>query len=175
MTEKLNTLTEYMRGSLSKESMNEVRLMLSNMKPHELIRMIMIALSDFEPRGDLYWPLRKIRDYVLDYLRCLSEKYPGMKALEKSHLCRVIVFEACRRQLEGVEQDQQEREKFHFTLKVMSQIEKSERGLKHCAKLFTSVVGDIDEQTLRRCYQTNLSFRWLLESGSIEAHYEMQI
>ena len=64
-------MTEYVRGALSKESMNEIRLMLSNMKPHELIRMVMIALGDFEPRGDLYWPLRKIRDYVLDYMRCL--------------------------------------------------------------------------------------------------------
>ena len=51
---------------------------------------------------------------------------------------------------------------------------KSEQGLKDCAKLFTSVVGDIDEQTLRNGYRPNLSFRWLLESGSIEAHYEMQ-
>ena len=107
-------------------------------------------------------------------MRCLSEKYPNLRDLEKSHLSRLICFEACRRHLESVEEDQAEREKFHFTLKIMSHIESCEQNLNAESKIFNSVVGEVNFEALRRGYRHHMSFNWLMQEGSVEAHYEAQ-
>ena len=71
--------------------------MHENMKPHELVRQICLVFSDFDPEGDSSWPLRQIRDFVLDYNRALSTRYHGMSEIERSMLCKLMVFEAATR------------------------------------------------------------------------------
>ena len=66
--------------------------MHENMKPHEVVRQICDVFSSFQPDGDGSWPLRTIRDFVLDYNRALSTRYTGMSATERS-----MLFEAAKR------------------------------------------------------------------------------
>ena len=171
---ELESMNETIRRTLTKETINERRLMSDNIKPHELIRMIMIVLDEFEPSGDVYWPLRQIRDHVLDYLRAVSVRYPNMSGLEKAHLCRLITYEAARRQLEGLEGKQLELEKLHFVVKVMGMVERGENRNCDSARLFTSVGAEVSTETLRRGYREHASFHFLREYGRIEAHFEAQ-
>ena len=62
MVDELKKLNEYQRRIYKKETMNEMRLMCLEMKPHELLRMIRNVLSDVDVSGDVLWPLRQIRD-----------------------------------------------------------------------------------------------------------------
>ena len=66
--------------------------MHENMKPHEVVRQICDVFSSFQPDGDGSWPLRTIRDFVLDYNRALSTRYTGMSATERS-----MLFEAAKK------------------------------------------------------------------------------
>ena len=74
-----------------------------NMLPHEGVRLLLSLLAAFIVSGDIYWPLRRIRDVALAYMRALSSRYGGMSSVEKGHLCRLIVYEAFKRRLYDVE------------------------------------------------------------------------
>ena len=79
---------------IEKLSFIERRLMAENMKPHECVRQLVEVFTTFKQDGDPTWPLRSIRDIILEYMRSLSMRYPAMTAYEKDSLIRLILHEA---------------------------------------------------------------------------------
>ena len=64
----------------------EFRAMSENMKPFELVRQLIETLDSYDPQGDATWPMRTIRDFMLDYMRALSMRYKAMQGTEKIQL-----------------------------------------------------------------------------------------
>ena len=79
----------------------ERRHMSNNILPHEVIRQIQIILDSFDFWGDITWPLRSMRDWLLVYIRSLSIRYPRMKIDEKFRLAKQVVYEAFKRHVES--------------------------------------------------------------------------
>ena len=76
----------------------EKRAMNENMLPHEALRMYDNVLHEFNPMGDVSWPLRQFRDITLSYFRALSVRYADkLEEKEKTALCEVVLFEAMKR------------------------------------------------------------------------------
>ena len=63
MMQELHETFEALRQKLT---FIEHRSMNDNMKPHEAVRQIMQVFDTFRPVGDAQWPLRQIRDILLD-------------------------------------------------------------------------------------------------------------
>ena len=106
----------------TKLAFNERRLMSDNMKPHEAVRQVCALSDEYAVSGDADWPLRQIRDHLLDFSRALCMRYKGMSGTEKAHLCRLIVFEAAKRHVEELEAA--DRQEYHFVIKICEQIER---------------------------------------------------
>ena len=62
--------------------------MHDNMKPHELMRQICEVLHSFDPKGDPIWPLRQIRNFVLDYNRAMSRMRQIKQGYEQNEAYR---------------------------------------------------------------------------------------
>ena len=71
--------------------------MSGNLKPHEAMREIVEIFDTYMVEGDPCWPLRRLREVMQEMIRVLSYHYSTMSALEKHHICCLILFEACRR------------------------------------------------------------------------------
>ena len=89
--------------SVSKPESNQANLKLShiesrsmnmNFKPHEVVRQIQQVHDGFNPKSDGSWPLRSMRDIMLDYMRVLKRTYPELSMVECTHLVRLMMFEA---------------------------------------------------------------------------------
>ena len=104
-------LGETMLRTETRQAYVERRLMDENMLPHEGVRILLSLLAAFIVSGDIYWPLRRIRDVCLAYMRALSSRYGHMKGEGKGHLCRLMVFEAFKRRLYEVEHKPEELER----------------------------------------------------------------
>merc|ERR1712079_599154 len=96
-----------------------------------------------------------------------------MSGTEKAHLCRLIVFEAAKRQVEELEGKQLELRRFHLIVLTCEMIERGE--MKNCdmSCLFT-LASTLSVENLKKGYANHASFLWLREQGSIEAHFEAQ-
>ena len=142
-----------------------------NLVPHEGIRVICSALADYNVSGDVAWPLRAIRYVVLFYFRVLSVTYPRMDATEKCHLCRLLVYEACKRHVS--ELDTNEVHKFEFVLEVAELTERDDISNRTICAMFLPE-GTMSVSKLRRGYHENYSFLWLRTHGTIESQMELQ-
>ena len=104
-------------------SYTERRVMNENIKPHEAVRQVHQFLSDFEVSGDATWPLRNVRDLVLDYFRALSLRYSKMSGNEKAPLCKLVVFEAARHRVGEIEGNEADLLKYRATIRICEAIE----------------------------------------------------
>ena len=80
----------------------EQRSIVESVRPVDIVNKIQQTFSTFEVKKDAHWPLRKIREYVLDYMRCLSTRHPNMYVKEKNMLCKLTLFEAARRHVRSL-------------------------------------------------------------------------
>ena len=67
LSSEFRSMKEVLLRSETKVAFNERRLMSDNIKPHEAARQVWIVFDEFDVSGDPYWPLRHIRDTVLDF------------------------------------------------------------------------------------------------------------
>ena len=80
----------------------EQRSIVESVRPVDIVNKIQQTFSTFEVKKDAHWPLRKIREYVLDYMRCLSTRHPYMYVEEKHMLSKLVLFEAARRHVRSL-------------------------------------------------------------------------
>ena len=71
LAELLSTQNEMVSALSSKSSHTEMRAVRDNMRPHEAVRLLTTILSTYDEAGVAYWPLRQMRDMMLDYFRTL--------------------------------------------------------------------------------------------------------
>ena len=175
----LEAMQTFLEGVLGKLSFIERRSMNENMKPHEAMRQIMNVFDSFDPEGDATWPLRSIRDIILDYLRALSLRYTTMSVEEKVKLCHVILVEAAKRHVGSLEGSVSKREKFKHTVHLCTAIEKTEMSYCLDSQLFPAgpfgQPGPLNLDTLDQPgYHGCPAYVWLCSHGSIEGQFEMQ-
>ena len=150
----------------------ERRAMNDNMKPHELVRQLMTVFWEFDPSGDASWPLRSIRDLILDYMRALSARYREMSVQEKAMLCRLALFEAAKRHIEGCADNPEERDKYDLVYTLCQAIEMNEQSYCHRTRLF--LPEQLSIQALTNGYQSCTAYLWLRENGQMEGNFEAQ-
>ena len=98
----------------------EKRILLGNPEPHDIVRLLMEAVYDYDVKLDPAWPLRNMRAALLYYVRCVNTCYGHMfeasykradaepvKPPESQHWlqqrvllsCQTLFFESVRRVL----------------------------------------------------------------------------
>ena len=172
------TLSEHaLEGIMTKAGFIEVRLMSMNLMPHELVRMILEVFGTFEVGSDAQWPMRKLRDLVLQYMRVMSAKYPHMSSEEKKALCELTVYEAARRyiwSLQGLEDRERSFgvEKFRLIEQLCSAQESTEQSYFSHAKLFSGEKLSYDKVS-HEGYEKCQAYRFLQARPTVETHFEM--
>ena len=94
-----------------------------------------------------------------------------MDATEQCHLCRLLVYEACKRHVS--ELDTHEVHKFEFVLKVAEMTERDDTDNDAICAMFLPG-GTMRVSKLRRGYHENYSFLWLRTHGAIGSQMELQ-
>ena len=80
----LKTFDVLFESSTTLITLLEQRSIVESVRLGNIVKKIQQTLSTFDPAGDAHWPLRKIREFVLDYMRCLSTRHPNMYVKEKN-------------------------------------------------------------------------------------------
>ena len=100
------TFPEVMNMQASQLNHVERRMMRENCKPHEAIRQLVEVFATYQVSGDPSWPLRQIKEVLLDVMRAMSSRYLSMPDIEKPMVCQLILFEACKRYLYEIEDNE---------------------------------------------------------------------
>ena len=169
--EHLRTQHEILTMTATKGGHIEMRCMRLNIMPHEVVRHLMSILQTFDENGDPHWPLRSMRDVILDYYRTLSSRHAGMSHEEKCHLVRFMVFEACKRRYAEIEGNGPEVTKLMYIVRIAEIIEQSEEWLPLLSTLFRPE-RRCHPEMLRQGYRMCESMRGIIR-GSPEAILEM--
>ena len=74
-----------------------------NFLGHEAVRQMVNAMLGYKPDGQPMWLLRTVRTICVQYMKALGGAYPVMPAAEKTHLCRLMLYEAMQRALRACE------------------------------------------------------------------------
>ena len=150
----------------------ERRIMRECLKPSELVRQIQEVFTDFDERGDKTWPLRTIRDHVVDYMRALSASNRDMSYEEVVMLSRFMLFEAAKRhEWHMSASDGALRSKYKLIIELCEAIEQGEQGICADAKLFEG--GFLRLSKIREGYDGNPAYIWLKDPASLEGNYEL--
>ena len=153
----------------------ERRAMSDNIKPHEALRLIMTVMEEFDPNSDGSWPLRSIRDIILDLMRALSARYaPTMSLEERGKVCEVILFEAMKRTAMNAENDDSWG-KYNYIIQLCEKIEleQLQTGFFNDTRLFRE--GTLRyEKVLEPGYNSCEAYGWLRQHGSRETRFELQ-
>ena len=91
-----------LKSSKTMITLLDQRSIVESVRLGTIVKKIQQTLSTFDPAGDAHWPLRKIREFVLDYMRCLSTRHPHMHGEEKHMLSKLALFEAARRHVRSL-------------------------------------------------------------------------
>ena len=155
-----------------KLSFMEKRAMAANMVPHEACRQMVSILREFNPRLDVQYCLRQLRDISLVYVRNLGEKYVDMSFTEKMHCVRLILYEACQRywvyECRGA---WYEEDKYNAIIELCCIQEEVENSFSTETRLFSRT---LRSHALIGGYEHQHCFQWLRDQGSAEAKFEMQ-
>ena len=153
----------------------ERRTMNDNMKPAELVRQIGIVLGTYMPRGDPCWLMRTIREAMLAFFRALSMRYHFMNATEKYMLCRVCLFEACKRHADDIGGNLEKRRKYELVLDLCRETEADEMGfLTMGEKTDFFVYENLSLEDLIQGYEACNAYKYLKRHASVEAIFELK-
>ena len=150
----------------------ERRAMNDNMKPHELVRQLIETINSYEPKGDCTWPMRTVRDFMLDYMRALGMRYSAMRGDEKVQLCRVCLWEACKRLSHGIEGDDERRATYDLVVTLCQETELYEQSC--CEKTLLFIPEDLINAAPGLDYERCKAWAWLRAEGTIEGLCEMK-
>ena len=154
----------------TKAAFAEANLKSDNMRPSEAIRLVRMVFEAFDVLGDEYWPLKHIREVLLDYMRALIMRYNKMSGTEKAMLSRLIVFEAAKRTVEEFGGNQQASDNYVYTVQVCEMIETKEMSKQPMSRFFLPS-GTLSIQNLKSSYGCCATYQWLREEGSLEAAF----
>ena len=172
VSEKLDLLVEIAKELRKVMGHAERRHMSNNILPHETIRQIQIILDSFTIWGDVTWPMRSMRDWLLTYIRSLSIRYPRMEIDEMIRLAKQVVYEAFKRHVEST--NAAGLRKFRFMVSICELIEGDDTSDFFIGCSLFLPQGSITVQSLRANWDTWPNFRLLRSRASTEAMLEMQ-
>ena len=92
---------------------------LSETEGVHTVTQIENLLSQYMPLGEPKVALPKLRQICLQYLKGLGAAYPMMSSEEKMTLVRLCVFEAGKRKMSSIKEDEEALDHFKHTLEVM--------------------------------------------------------
>ena len=150
----------------------ERRAMNDNMKPHELVRQLIETINSYEPKGDCTWPMRTVRDFMLDYMRALGMRYSAMRGDEKVQLCRVCLWEACKRHDHDIKDDEQRRATYELVVALCQETEFGEPSFLSATLFF--LPENLSKAAPNLGYEYCKAYSWLQQNGSIEGKFEMK-
>ena len=146
-----------------------------NMKPAELVRQIGIVFYTYMPRGDPCWLMRTIREAMLAFFRALSMRYHFMNATEKYMLCRVCLFEACKRHADYIGDNLEKHRKYELVLDLCRETEANEKDyLTHLERTDFCVYENLSLEDLIPGYEACTAYKYLKRHASVEAFFELK-
>ena len=130
----------------------ERRSMAQNIKPIEAVHQIMQVFRHWDIRGSATWPLRRIRDTALEYMRALSLRYQSMRDVEKSMLVKMIVFEACMRYVYSLQGEAASVQRYDVIILLCEAKETAEGSMSTDTKFFLK--DHMSSHNVSRGYET---------------------
>ena len=109
---------------------------------------------------------------MLDYMRALGMRYSAMRGDEKVQLCRVCLWEACKRHFHDIKGDGQRRAKYDLVAALCQEAEFKE--LSFYEKTLFFIPENLSNAAPDLGYDRCKAYLWLKENGSIEGNLEMK-